>query len=68
MSNYNMYNSSYTIPYKQGRIYCAYFGSREVVKVTVDQWAYLIEVKSIHAAKLLITKHSNKYGGEKLNS
>jgi len=30
-----------------------------------DAWAYVIEVKSIHAAKILITKHSKKYGGGK---
>ena len=63
MRDYSNYNSSSSFIYKQGRIFCAYFGHEEVIRVTVDQWAYAIEVKAIHAAKILITKHSKKYGG-----
>jgi len=63
--DYSNYNSSNSFKYKQGRILTAYFGSIEVVKMQVDAWAYVIEVKSIHAAKILITKHSKKYGGGK---
>ena len=63
MKDCSNYNSSSSFTYKQGRIFCASFGHEEVIRVIVDQWAYAIEVKSIHAAKILITKHSKKYGG-----
>lgn len=62
-NNYSNYHSSQTISYKQGFIHVASFGSNEVIKVSVDKYAYLIYVKSVHAAKILITKHANKYGG-----
>ena len=65
MRDYTNYNSSSSFQYKQGRIFCAYFGSNEVIRVCVDQWAYAIEVKSIRSAKIMITKHYKKYGGGK---
>lgn len=34
-----------------------------VILVQVDPHAYPIQVKSFHAAKLLITKHMKHYGG-----
>ena len=73
MNNYNRYNSSYGFKYKSGYIsgYSVFDGHWpvgkyvEIIKVRVDQWAYLIEVKSMHAAKIMITKHEKKYGGGK---
>lgn len=62
--DYSNYNSSQTISYKQGYIHCAYFGSNEVIRVVVDKFAYPIQVKSIHQAKLWITNHSKKYGSK----
>lgn len=53
----------YTISYKQGFIFCKSIDNVEVYKVMVDKWAYVIEVKSIRSAKIMITKHSKKYGG-----
>ena len=61
--DYSNYNSSWTNSYKSGYIFWTSFGSYEVVRVMVDKYAYPIEVKSIHAAKIMITKHSKKYGG-----
>jgi hypothetical protein len=58
--DYSNYHSSYTISYKQGYIFGASFGGSEVIRVKVDEYAYTIQVKSIHAAKLLITKHAKK--------
>jgi hypothetical protein len=60
MRDYTNYNSSLTIAYKQGYIHTAYLGSIEVVRVSVDQYAYAIEVKSIRAAKQAITRYMNK--------
>ena len=54
------YNSSWAISYKQGRIFGAFIDGNEVIKCTVDKFAYVIYVKSVHAAKILITKHSKK--------
>lgn len=59
-----------TIAYKNGFIHIRfvdYNGSglgltKEVIRVQVDKYAYSIEVKSIHQAKLLITNHAKKYG------
>lgn len=60
---YNNYNSSLTQSYKQGYIFSAYIDGNEVVKCQVDKHAYIIYVKSIHAAKILITKHNKKCKG-----
>jgi cold shock protein len=47
-----------TIKYKQGYIHLSYPDNiHEVVRVQVDPYAYLMEVKSIHSAKIMITKH-----------
>ena len=63
--DYSNYNTSYSFSYKQGHIFGASFGNVEVIRVMVDKYAYAIQVKSIHAAKLLITAHSKKYGATK---
>ena len=61
------YQSSITMKYKNGYIFC--HSERingkliEIISVSVDQWAYRIRVKSVHQAKLWITKHCKKYGG-----
>jgi len=47
-----------TVKYKTGFIHENFTSG--VIRVQVDQWAYSIEVKSIHAAKIMITKHFNK--------
>jgi len=60
MRDYTNYSTSLTIAYKQGYIHAAYFGSIEVIRVGVDQYAYAIEVKSIRAAKQYITRYMNK--------
>lgn len=57
MRIYKDYNSSLTIKYKSGYIHTACFGSDTVVRVKVDAYAYPLQVKSVHAAKVLITKH-----------
>lgn len=62
MRDYANYNSGYTFKYKTGYIHTASFGSVEVVRVRVDEFAYPIEVKSIHAAKMAITRHIKRYG------
>jgi hypothetical protein len=54
------YSNSSVMRYKQGFIYIADIDGNETIRVTVDRYAYIVYVKSIHAAKLLITKHSNK--------
>lgn len=54
-----------TFKYKNGFIHVNFIGKREVIKVQVDSFAYALEVKSVHAAKLLISKHSKNYGGLK---
>lgn len=46
----------HTIGYKQGFIHLSIVDHHEVIRVQVNKFAYAIEVKSIHAAKLLITK------------
>lgn len=51
------YNSSLTQSYKCGFIYSAVIDGNDVVKVQVDNYAYVVYVKSIHAAKIMITKH-----------
>lgn len=54
MSNYSC---SLVTKYKSGWIYSAFIDGTEVVKVQVDPYAYVVYVKSFHAAKLLIAKH-----------
>jgi DNA-binding protein YbaB len=53
----------HTIKYKNGYIHVNFIGKNEVIRVMVDQYAYAIQVKSVHAAKIMITKHNKKYGG-----
>jgi len=50
-----------TFKYKTGYIHDNF--TTGVIRVQVDGYAYAIEVKSIHAAKILITKHVNKMKG-----
>jgi hypothetical protein len=54
------YHSSLTVKYKKGFIHSAYYGNKEVIKVQIDNLACLVEVKSYHAAKILITKYEVK--------
>lgn len=61
MNNYKYY-SSLTISYKTGYIHSAIINGTEVVRVQVDQYAYAIQVKSHHAAKVIITKHVKRMG------
>lgn len=46
-----------TRSYKQGYIHSYFYDGNEIFQVQVDKFAYLKYVKSIRAAKLLITKH-----------
>jgi hypothetical protein len=50
----------HTIRYKQGYIHLSYYKDKEIIRVQVDGYAYPIETKSTHSAKILITKHLNK--------
>lgn len=52
-----------TFRYKTGFIHESYVTGLQIIRVQVDQFAYAIQVKSIRAAKLLITKHNKKIGG-----
>jgi hypothetical protein len=47
--------------YKCGYIHTAFDDrySKERVQVNVDEYAYTMHVKSVHAAKIMITKHLN---------
>lgn len=56
---------SQTIGYKGGWIHLSYFDNNEVIRVQVDKYAYPIQVKSLHAAKIIISKHIVNYGGLK---
>jgi hypothetical protein len=53
----------HTFKYKTGYIHISSYAHYEIIRVRVDAYAYLIEVKSIHSAKILITKHENKIKG-----
>ena len=53
------YSSSYTQKYNGGYIHGATIDGHEVIRVQVDAYAYPIEMKSIRAAKILITQHVN---------
>lgn len=55
------YHSSLTISYKTGYIYTAVIDGQDIVKYQVDKHAYVQYCKSIHAAKIIITKHFNKF-------
>lgn len=59
------YSNSFTQRYKMGYIHSATIEGNEIVKVQVNQFAYIVYVKSIPAAKLLITKHLLKNSGLK---
>ena len=54
-----------TIGYKKGFIHLSHVENHEVVRVQVDGYAYAVQVKSLHAAKILISKHAASYGGAK---
>lgn len=49
-----------TTRYKTGWIHYSYVDGKEVVRVSIDQFAYAAQVKSGHAAKIAITKHNKK--------
>jgi hypothetical protein len=49
----------HTLGYKLGFIHLSYIEGCEVIRVQVDKYAYLVQVKSMRAAKILITKHLN---------
>jgi len=47
--------------YKCGFIHESVFSNNAtIIRVQVDKYAYPVEVRSIHAAKIMITKHFNK--------
>lgn len=48
-----------TIRYKQGYIHLSYVDGREIVRVSVSPYAYCMQVKSLRAAKYLITRHAH---------
>lgn len=62
---------SHTFAYKTGYIHItiscpvnslsSYDKNYHIVQVQLNKYAYLIEVKSVHAAKLFITKHGDGY-------
>jgi hypothetical protein len=56
----NLYQSSYTISYKTGYIYRTTIQGHEIIRVQVDGHAYLLQIKSIHAAKIMISRHTAK--------
>lgn len=56
------YNSSYTLKYKCGWIHGAVIDGNSVITFQVDSYAYIIYAKSLHAAKIAITKYFNKKG------
>jgi hypothetical protein len=62
LMDYSNYNSSFTQAYKNGYIHSACFGNIQVIRVQVDKYAYVIQVKSFHHAKILITAHEKNYG------
>lgn len=48
---------SLTFSYKTGFIHVSTLSGGEVIRVQVDAYAYALQVKSVQAAKVLITKH-----------
>lgn len=48
---------SHSYKYKSGYIHLSYFDNVERVRVSVHGTAYAMEVRSVHAAKIAITKH-----------
>jgi hypothetical protein len=59
------YSCSSTQSYRCGFIHSAYVNGHWIVRAQVDGYAYPIQLKSIHAAKILITKHFKKKEGIK---
>lgn len=53
----------HTFKYKTGYIHTSYAEGTEVIRVQVDGFAYSLIVKSVHAAKIIISKHLKKIGG-----
>lgn len=45
-----------TIKYKTGYIHFSYLSGKETITVSVDQFAFPMTVKSLHAAKIAITR------------
>lgn len=62
MSTYKSYHSSITMKYKRGYIFTAVIDGHQVTKFTVDAYTYIQYAKSVHAAKLAISKHDKKVG------
>jgi len=56
-------DSFLTTSYKCGWIHYHVASGRDIFEVQVDAYAYAIQVKSTHAAKILITKHWNRIQG-----
>lgn len=54
-----------TIQYKGGYIHLSYTDGRETVRVSVTPFSYCMTVKSLRAAKILITRNQKNYGGRK---
>jgi hypothetical protein len=53
--------SALTFRYRTGWIHVSSLSeNREIIRVQVDACAYAIEVRSVHAAKLAITKHMKR--------
>lgn len=53
-----------TFSYKIGFIHVN-FNMNNRVTVQIDRYAYNVECRSVHAAKIWITKHANKIKGQK---
>lgn len=49
--------------YKLGYIYGATIDGHDVIKYQVDGYAYIQHAKSVHAAKIILTKHFKKVKG-----
>lgn len=54
------HDTFHTFKYKQGYIHTSYLNGIEVVKYNVDAYAYVQYAKSVHAAKIAISKHSTR--------
>lgn len=56
--------SAVTFRYRAGWIHVSdLLEGREIVRVQVDAFAYAVEVRSVFAAKLVITKHMKRING-----
>lgn len=51
------YSNSLTQSYKSGYIHSVTLDGHEIIRMQVDPYAYVMQVKSIYAAKIAITKH-----------